>query len=137
MSSQLTHCATLIRSGIWAARDVKFVGGDIEDVVSLTAAITSAHAGFAKTDYRVPLSDPSVDAEAENRAIRPGNHWPEIEIQRGEILAVVAVAPQPQRTLKRYVYSSLGNHSKLSGVRYTHNWHWDSKAAVGQYIRNS
>lgn len=119
----------------WTARGVELVRGDADDVSSLTAAFTGAHAIFAMTDYWAPLSDPAVQAEAAQRKISLNQRCAEIEVQRGRNIALAAASPDVQKTLERLVYSSLGNYSKLSGGRYTQVWHCDSKAAVEQYMR--
>ena len=41
-----------------------------------------------------------------------------------------------QRTPERCISSSLPDHSKLSGGKYRPVWHFTSKAAVEQYIRD-
>ncbi|KAF2625576.1 hypothetical protein BU25DRAFT_460294 [Macroventuria anomochaeta] len=82
------------------------------------------------------LSDPAVRAEAGKRGISPEERCAEIGIQCGKNLALAARTPDVQKTLERYVYSSLGNHSKLSGGRYIQTWHCDSKAAVERYGRD-
>jgi hypothetical protein len=50
-------------------------------------------------------------------------------------MALAAASPQVQNTLERYVWSSLGDVSRLSGGKFTHLWHFDSKSAVEKYIR--
>jgi hypothetical protein len=119
----------------WAARGVELVRGDADDVSSLTAAFTGAHAIFAMTDYWAPLSDPAVQAEAAQRDISLNQRGAEIEVQRGKNIALAAASPAVRKTLERLVYSSLGNYSELSGGRYTQAWHCDSKAAVEKYMR--
>lgn len=119
----------------WASRGVELVQGDIDDIDSLTAAFTGAQAIFAMTDYWFPLSDPTVKAKATERGISANQLCAELEIQRGKNLAFAAASPQVQKTLERYVYSSLGDVSRLSGSKYTRVWHFDSKAAVERWIR--
>lgn len=119
----------------WAARGVELVRGDLDDVKSLVAAFTGAQAIFAMTDYWFPLSDPAVRRQAIERNMIPNQLCAEIETQRGKNLAIAAAAPQVQKTLNRYVYSSLPDVSRLSGGKYTHVWHFDSKAATERWIR--
>lgn len=102
----------------WAARGVELAHGDMDDI-SLTAAFTGVHAIFAMTDYRFPLGVPAVRVEAAKRSISPEERYAEIEIQRGTNLARVAASPGVLKTLHHYVYSSLTNHSGLSGGKYT------------------
>ena len=119
----------------WTARGVSLVRGDADDISSLAAAFTGAHAIFAMSDYWAPLSDPAVRAEAAHRGISLNQRCAEIEVQRGKNIALAAASPAVQKTLERLVYSSLGNYSELSRGRYTQTWHCDSKAAVEQYMR--
>jgi len=98
----------------WVARGVELARGDMDDI-SLTAAFTGAHTIFAMTDYGSSPGDPAVRVEAAKRGISPEERYAEIEIQRGTDLARVAASPEVLKTLHRYVYSSLANHSGLSG----------------------
>ena len=121
----------------WASRGVELVRGDMDDVNSLYKAFTGAHAIFAMTDYWFPLFDPAVRAEAAKMGICSEERAAAIEVQRGKNLAHAAAMPEVLKTLERYVYSSLADHLKLSGGKYTHSWHFDSKAAVEQYVRDN
>ncbi|KAK3689368.1 hypothetical protein B0T22DRAFT_376562 [Podospora appendiculata] len=103
----------------WAARGVELVQADLDDIPSLTSAFTGAHAIFAMTDYWGPLFDPAVQAAALARGVIPQTHCAELETQRGTNLARAAASPVVQATLERYVYSSLGDASRLSGGKYT------------------
>ncbi|CAG5178344.1 uncharacterized protein ALTATR162_LOCUS8653 [Alternaria atra] len=119
----------------WASRGVELVQGDMDDVASLTKAFTGATAIFAMTDYWFPLSDPKVRAEAEQKGMPPNQLCAELETQRAKNLARAAAAPEVQKTLERYVYSSLPHCSLLSGGKYTKIWHFDSKAVAEKWIR--
>lgn len=119
----------------WASRGVEVVRADMDDIDSLTAAFTGAQAIFAMTDYWFPLSDPAVRAKAAERGISANEQCAELETQRGKNLALAAGSPEVQKTLERYVYSSLGDVTRLSGGKHTHVWHFDSKAAVERFIR--
>ena len=120
----------------WATRGAEIVSVDIDDIESLEAAFTGAKAIFAMTDYWYPIRDPAVRARATERGISADQLCAEIEMQRGKNMALAAASPEVQKTLQRYVWSSLGNVSQLSGNKYTHVWHFDSKTAVEQYIRD-
>lgn len=120
----------------WAARGVELVAADQDDVDSLTKAFTGAHAIFTMTDYWAPMSDPSVRATAAKRGITAEQQCAELETLRGKNMAVAAAAPEVQKTLERFVYSSLPDATKLSGGRYTKVWHFDSKAAVEDFVRH-
>lgn len=120
----------------WASRGVEIVRADMDDVSSLTAAFIGAHAIFTMTDFWVPFTDPAVRAEAARRGVTNEEHCAGIETQRGKNLARAAADAEVLTTLHRYVFSSLPNHSKLSGGKYTEVCHFDSKASVEQYIRD-
>lgn len=51
-------------------------------------------------------------------------------------MAVAAAAPEVQKTLGAFVYSSLPDAKKLSKGKYTKVWHFDSKAAVEDFARH-
>lgn len=120
----------------WLTRGVELAAADMDDVDSLTKAFTGAHAIFTMTDYWTPMSDPSVWATAAKRGITAEQQCAELETQRGKNMAVAAAAPEVQKTLERFVYSSLPDATKLSGGKYTKVWHYDSKAAVEEFVRH-
>jgi hypothetical protein len=119
----------------WASRGVEIVSADMDNVESLVTAFAGAQAIFTMTDYWYPIRDPAVRAKATERGISSDQICAELETQRGRNMALAAASPQVQKTLERYVWSSLGDVSRLSGGKFTHVWHFDSKAAVEQYIR--
>jgi hypothetical protein len=119
----------------WASKGVELVEGDMDDVTSLEKAFTGATAIFAMTDYWFPLSDPKVREEAEQKGMNLDQLCGEIETRRAKNLARAAAAPEVEKTLQRYVYSSLPHASKLSNGKYTKVWHFDSKAVVEKWIR--
>lgn len=120
----------------WAARGVELVAADQDDVDSLTKAFKGAHAIFAMTDYWAPIHDPKVRAMAAERGITAEQQCAECETQRGKSMAIAAAAPEVQETLQRFVYSSLPDSTRLSGGKYTKVWHFDSKAAVEEFVRH-
>ncbi|KAF2194364.1 NAD(P)-binding protein [Zopfia rhizophila CBS 207.26] len=119
----------------WASRGVEIVPADMDNIESLVTAFAGAQAIFAMTDYWYPIRDQAVRAKATERGISADQLCAELEIQRGKNMALAAASPQVQKTLERYVWSSLGDVSRLSGGKFTHVWHFDSKAAVERYIR--
>lgn len=120
----------------WTARSVELVAADQDDVDSLVKAFKGAHAIFAMTDYWAPMHDPKVRATAAERGITAEQQCAEIETLRGKNMAVAAAAPEMQKTLGRFVYSSLPDSTRLSGGKYTKVWHFDSKAAVEDFVRH-
>jgi hypothetical protein len=89
----------------------------------------------AMTDYWFPLSDPQVRAEAEQKGMIPDQLCAKLETQRAKNLARAAAVPEVQKTLQRYVYSSLPHVSKLSNGKYIKMWHFASKALAEKWIR--
>lgn len=120
----------------WKKRGVELVTADQDDVDSLTKAFKGAHAIFAMTDYWAPMHDPKVRATAAERGITTEQQCGEVETQRGKSMAVAAAAPEVQKTLGRFVYSSLPDSTRLSSGKYTKVWHFDSKAAVEDFVRH-
>lgn len=62
----------------WTARGVSLARGNADNIPSLTAAFTGAHAIFAMTDYWAPLSSPATQAEAAERGISLNQRCAEI-----------------------------------------------------------
>lgn len=120
----------------WTSRGVELVAADQDDVGSLTKAFTGAHAIFAMTDYWAPLSDPKLRATAAERGITAEQQCANLETQRGKNMAVAAASPEVQKTLERFVYSSLPDATRLSGGKYAKVWHFDSKAAIEEFVRH-
>ena len=50
-------------------------------------------------------------------------------------LAAAASEPTILKTLTHFVYSALANSKRLSGGKYTKNFHFDSKGVVVERIR--
>jgi uncharacterized protein YbjT (DUF2867 family) len=100
------------------ARGAQVVEADLWKVESLTKAIEGSEAVFGVTNFW----DPSVF---------PNN--PKGEIEQGKNLVEACKAAG----VKFLVFSSLPNASKLSNGKYTKILHYDHKAIVEDYIRES
>jgi hypothetical protein len=46
----------------------------------------------------------------------------------------IAIAAASVATLERFVYSALGPMKKHSKGKYSHSYHWDSKATIVEYV---
>lgn len=92
---------------------VEFVAADVDDESSLVKAMQGANAVFAMT---VTVYD---------------NQTKEREIRQGKALADAAVAAN----VGYLIYSSLASPVNISGGKYQHADHFNSKAEVEQYIR--
>ncbi|KAK8135792.1 hypothetical protein PG984_003732 [Apiospora sp. TS-2023a] len=116
-----------------SAEGAEVVQADLDnstDTSSLEAAFAGAHAVFLNTDfwapYRTALAAGSTQAAASivgfETEMRHARH------------AVAAAAKAASSTLERLVYSALAPLREASGGKYTHSYHWDSKAAAAAWI---
>lgn len=107
------------------------VDGDLDNYSTLASAFEGAHAIFSVTDFWQPFFDAVNQAK-----LRPGQSMNEfcyeLELQRGKNIADAA---NKITTLERFVCSSLSHAKKWSKGKYTWVYHFDSKAAVVEYIR--
>ncbi|KAL1744128.1 hypothetical protein HDZ31DRAFT_39372 [Schizophyllum fasciatum] len=117
-----------------AARGVEVVRADTNDIASLTTAFTGAHAIFAVTDFWAPFFKPETEAK-----LKPGQtvneYCYEVELQQAKnifhgVLPVLG-------GLERFVYSTLPGVRKWSGGKYTWAYHFDSKQAAVDYLKDS
>lgn len=97
---------------------------------SLEAALAGAHAIFLNTDFWAPYRAALAAGETHDAASRRG-FATEMRHARN---AVAAAAKAASATLERLVYSALAPLREASGGRYTHSYHWDSKAAAAAWI---
>ena len=118
----------------YAARGVEMVRADLNNTASLVTAFEGAHAIFAVTDFWAPVSDPSAQEAAKAAGKVVNQYAYDIEVQQGKNIANAASDPSVLRTLEIFVYSSLSNAKKWSKGKYTWVFHFDSKAAVVEYI---
>lgn len=134
LSSPHWHVRALTRSpSSEKAESLKALGAevvqaDMMDTQSLKRAFAGAHAIFLNTDFWLPYRqalNEGKDGDASSR------HGFEVELQHGKNVAAVAEAVP---TLERLVYSALGPMKKASAGKYPNSHHWDSKAAIVDYI---
>lgn len=105
------------------ALGAEIVQGDLEDPASLARAFAGAHAIFVNTDFWDDYRGTNDSKLAHDGEVRRGKN------------AADAAAAVP--TLERFVYSALGPMTKASGGKYTHSYHWESKASVVEYIESA
>ncbi|KAK6833908.1 hypothetical protein PG987_008602 [Apiospora arundinis] len=117
----LTRDPTSPASRELAAQGAEVVRADLEDPASLEAAVAGAHAVFLNTDFWAPYRT-CIGFETEMRHARH---------------VVAAVAKTALASLERLVYSALAPLREASDGRYTHSYHWDSKAAAAAWIASS
>ncbi|KAK9320089.1 NmrA-like family domain-containing protein 1 [Lipomyces orientalis] len=113
-------------------KGVQVVKGSFDDVDSLIAAFEGANVVFGVTDFWAAFVNLDTPAK-----LGPGQSINEycydVEVQHGKNIAD-AVATIADSTLETYVWSSLSHAAKWSRGKYTWVYHFDSKAAVYEYI---
>ncbi len=116
-----------------SAKGIEMVQADLDEPSTLQNAFQGANAIYAVTDFWQPFFNPSTKAK-----LKPGQIMNEfchdLEMQQGKNLADAAANVE---TLERYVYSSLTNFKKWSKGKYTWVYHFDGKAKVVDYIKES
>lgn len=109
------------------------MAGDVHDIESLKNAFLGANLIFAVTDFWAPFFDPANKAK-----LKPGetiNEWSyENELQHGKNIADAVAASVVNTTLDLLVWSTLSAARKWSNGKYKWVYHFDSKAAVSDYI---
>ncbi|KAI1323451.1 hypothetical protein F5Y16DRAFT_345524 [Xylariaceae sp. FL0255] len=104
---------------------------NLEDEASLVKAFSGAHAIFLNTDfwmvYRPAVAVGDKSPEECNRLAF------ETEIRHGKN-AVRAAMQTP--ALERLIYSALGPMKRASGGKYSRSLHWETKAAIVDYIES-
>lgn len=115
-----------------AAQGAEVVQADLDSPSTLLSAFENANAIFAVSDFWGLFGDPANEARAKGQPLNiwAANHETE---QLKTVIDVVAEIP----TLERFVLSSLSNATKWSRGRYTHVYHFDSKAKAETYGRET
>ena len=125
----LTRNATSDKATKLAQRGVEVVSANLDDVSSLDRAFAGAHAIFVVSDFWGIYGDAanaSKPAEGE-----PLNLWAARAEKQQLIHALEAASRVP--SLERLVLSSLPNCAKMSGGKYKHVYHFDSKAQAAEH----
>lgn len=118
-----------------ALRDlgIELVAADLDDPASLDKAFEGANVIFANTDFWQFMNDPSISSTAEHTGKTPNQVAFDREVQQGK--NAVDVAAKHLDTLERFIWSTLSDTKKWSNGEFTWNLHYDSKAAVTDYIK--
>ena len=111
----------------------EIVQGDMSDITSLQCSFLSANAIFANTDFWATYRDPKTSEAAAAQGKTISEYAFETEVSYGVNIARAATAVP---TLERFIYSALGPVKSHSAGKYTHSYHWDSKATIVDYIKN-
>lgn len=111
----LTRDTTSAKSKKLAEKGVEVVQANLDDTDSLRRAFEGAHIIYAMTDFWQSMSA-------------------SVEFEQGKRIADIAAA-LPQ--LEHFVWSSLPDGKELSKGKYVNIFHWQSKANVTKYIKES
>lgn len=125
----LTRNTSSAKSQALAARGAEVVRADMDDPSTLEQAFRGANAIFAVSDFWGLYGDPANKDKP--KPGQPLNVWAadyEVQQQKNVIDAASKV-----ETLERFVFSSLSNATKWSKGKYTHVYHFDSKARAEDY----
>jgi nucleoside-diphosphate-sugar epimerase len=116
-----------------ATRGAKVIQADLDSPITLQPAFDGAHVVFAVSDFWGIYGDP-MNANKP----KPGqwlNAWAaeqETQQLKNVIDAVASVS-----SVEHFILSSLSNATKWSNGRFTHVYHFDSKALAEDYGRES
>ena len=106
--------------------------GDIDDVESLKSAFQGANVVFGNTAFSTAFATPT-DADyaklSPNQTLREWCY--ETEVRQGKSIADAVATVD---TLELFIWSTLSHATKWSKGKYTGIYHFDSKAAVVDYI---
>ncbi|KAF2190163.1 NAD(P)-binding protein [Zopfia rhizophila CBS 207.26] len=115
-----------------SGQGVEMVVADLNDRGSLIAAFQNATAIFGVTDFWGPFLADSTKVQAEKESRTPNEVGFDIEVSHGFNIAEAAATIQ---RLERFIFSSLADTKKWSKGKYTWVYHFDSKAAIVDYIK--
>ena len=114
-----------------AKKGCEIVQADLGDPASLKDVFKGATAIFGVTDYWAPFFDSDIKSR-----LKPGQSIPEYcydeEVKVGINLAEAAAACGEMLT--RYIWSTLPSPAKWSNGKYKRIFHFESKAAITEYI---
>lgn len=111
----LTRDTTSTKSKKLADQGVELVKADLDDAKSLQHAFEGAHIIYAMTDFWQSMSAT-------------------VEFEQGKrIVDIAAALPQ----LEHFVWASLPDGKESSKGQFVNIFHWQSKADVAKYIKNS
>ncbi|KAL2809826.1 hypothetical protein BJX63DRAFT_445059 [Aspergillus granulosus] len=123
----ITRNTSSAKAQALAAQGAELAQADLNDITSLEAAFSGAHAIFVNTDFWGPYVSGATESGKTHSSDDAFNE----ELNHGKN-AAIAASRVP--TLERFVYSALGPMKRASGGKYTQSYHWDSKASIVDYI---
>lgn len=90
---------------------------------------------FAVTQFWEPFFQNYARlAQVSNTAT--GEYSYAIEVQRGKHIVDAVQQVLEDGTLERFIFSTLPGFKKQSGGKYTHAYHFDSKAEISDYLKS-
>ncbi|KAJ5607025.1 NmrA-like family protein [Penicillium hordei] len=128
----VTRNPTGTKAQALAARGAEVVQADLDSPSTLSSAFENANTIFAVSDFWGLFGDPANEAKAKGQ---PLNVWA-ANHETEQLKAVIDVAARIP-TLERFVLSSLSDATKWSRGKYTHVYHFDSKAKAEVYGRET
>ncbi|KAJ4185569.1 hypothetical protein NW767_012881 [Fusarium falciforme] len=129
----LTRNASSTKALALAAHGAEVIEADIDEPTTLPAAFKDANTIFAVSNFWALYGDPASKNKA--KPGQPLNVWAG-EHETEQLKNVIDVAAKVP-TLERFVLSSLSNATKWSGGKYTHVYHFDSKAKAAEYAKET
>ncbi|KAM0432305.1 hypothetical protein ACHAPT_004845 [Fusarium lateritium] len=129
----VTRNASSAKAQALASRGAEVVEADIDKPSTLAAAFEGANAIFAVSDFWGLYEDPANRDKP--KPGQPLNGWAgEHETQQ---LKNVIDAAAKVSTLERFIISALSDATKWSQGKYTHVYHFDSKARAVVYVKET
>ncbi|KAG6853270.1 hypothetical protein C0991_005541 [Blastosporella zonata] len=128
----ITRNVTKEASKCLEAKGIEMVAADLDDLPSLISAFQGAHAIFSVTDFWQPAKSSMTLLPDQRKSLSQFCH--DLELQRGKNIAHAADSIP---TLERFICSTTSHATKWSKGKYTHVKHFDSKAGLVEYIRES
>lgn len=124
----LTRSATSAKAQELLTLGAEVVEANLDDEKSLSRAFDGAHAIFVNTDFWGAYS--GAVAQGIDKDIARKKAF-DIEVQQVKNSAIAAAGIP---TLEKFIYSALGPMTEASGGKFTHSYHWETKAAGVKYI---
>ncbi|KAI0449498.1 hypothetical protein F5B21DRAFT_494158 [Xylaria acuta] len=106
------------------------VQADLTDIISLSRAFEGAHAIFLNTDFWAAFRGSALAGDDPEKSSKLGY---EAEVLHGKNAVQAAAGVL---TLEKLVYSALGPMNRASNGKYPTSYHWETKAAIVDYIEN-
>ncbi|KAM5347364.1 hypothetical protein ACJ41O_010369 [Fusarium nematophilum] len=124
----LTRSTTSAKAQALKAQGVEVVQADLADVDSLIEAFKGVQAVFSNTDFWLTYSS-SLAAGSDRDSSSTLAYKTEVQHAKN-----AAIAASKTEGLERFIYSALGPMKAASGGKYSHCYHWDSKAEAVDFI---